>query len=65
MSGSKVKYQQKDIISRRISGNHCSEVISKVKVFKKMGQTPRSRSQGKKCWYAQKDLVTKNTHVKY
>ena len=27
---------------------HCSKVISKVKVFnKKMGQTPRSRSQGK------------------
>ena len=30
-----------------------------------MGQTPRSRSQGKKYWYPQKGLVTSNIHVKY
>ena len=34
---SHVKYQS--------SSNHCSKVISKVGVLKKMGQTPRSRSQ--------------------
>ena len=27
------------------SNTHCSKVISKVKLFKKMGQTPRSRSR--------------------
>ena len=41
------------------------KVISKVKVFKKMGQTPRSKSQGKKYWYPQKGLITGNIHVKY
>ena len=30
-----------------------------------MGQTPRSRSQGKKQWYPQKGFITRNTHVKY
>ena len=30
-----------------------------------MGQTPRSRSQGKKSWYPQKGLITRNTQVKY
>ena len=30
-----------------------------------MGQTTRSRSQGKKQWYPQKGLITRNTHVKY
>ena len=45
---------QKDLITRDIhvkyhsSNTHYSKVISKVKVLKKMGQTPRSRSQGKK-----------------
>ena len=29
------------------SRTHCSNVISKGKVFKKIGQTPRSGSQGK------------------
>ena len=34
--------------------------------FSKMGQTPRSRSQGKKKqWYPQKGLITRNTQVKY
>ena len=30
-----------------------------------MGQTPRSRPQGKKYWYPQKDLITGNIYVKY
>ena len=30
-----------------------------------IGQTPRSRSKGKTCWYPQKDLATRNTHAKY
>jgi hypothetical protein len=36
-----------------------------VKTFKKLGQRTSSRSQGKKCWYPPKSLVTKNTCVKY
>ena len=35
-----VKYQN--------SSTHCSKIMSKVKVFKKMGQAPRSKSQGQK-----------------
>ena len=31
---------------------------------KKIGKTPRRRTQGKKCYYPQKILVTRNTHVK-
>ena len=46
------------------SSSHRLKVNSKVNVLKKV-QTPRSRSQGKKCWYLQKGLVTRNTHVKY
>ena len=30
-----------------------------------MGQTPRSRSQGKKKWNPWKGLITTDTHVKY
>ena len=45
------------------SSTHCSQVIGKVKVFQKMGQTPRSRSQGK--IYPQNGLITWNTHIKY
>ena len=30
-----------------------------------MGQTSKSRSQGKKFWYPKKGLVTKNTRMKY
>ena len=37
----------------------------KVKVFLKVGQISRSRSLGQKVWYAQKGLVTRNTHVKH
>ena len=33
--------------------------------FPKVGQTSRSRSQGKKLWYQVKGLVTRNVHVKY
>ena len=36
-----------------------------VKGFSKVGQTSRSRSQGKKLWYHVQGLVIKNTNVKY
>jgi hypothetical protein len=42
-----------------------SNVIAKIKVFKKVDQTPKSRSQGKTFWYPLKGLVTRNSHVKY
>ena len=43
-----------------------SKQISNVKVFKKIGQTPRGTSQGKKkCWYSQESLLTRNAYVKY
>ena len=41
------------------------KVMAKVKVFSKVGQTSRSRSQGQKLLYHVKDLVTRNTHVQY
>ena len=38
----------------------------RLKFFKsKVGQSSRSRSQGKKIWYHVKGLVTRNTHVQY
>ena len=33
--------------------------------FSKVGQKSRSRSQGKKFWFQQEGLTTRNTHVKY
>ena len=33
--------------------------------FSKVGQTSRSRSQGKKLWYHVKGVITRNTHVQY
>ena len=39
--------------------------MAKVKVFLKVGQTPRSRSLGQKFWYPWKGLATRNTHMKY
>ena len=45
------------------SSTHCSRVISKD--FKKMVQTPRSRSHSKQNWYPQKGLITGNIYVKY
>ena len=42
------------------------KVMAKVEVFfSKVGQTLRSRSQGKKFWYQVKGLVTRNTNVQY
>ena len=41
------------------------KVMAKVKVFSKVGQTSRSKSQGQKLWYHVKGLVTRNTHVQY
>ena len=46
------------------SSTHCSKVISKLKIFKN-GQTPWSRSHGKKKWYSRKGLITGNTYVNY
>ena len=37
----------------------------RLKFFSKVGQTSRSRSPGKKCWYHVKGLVTSNTTVQY
>ena len=34
-------------------------------VFSKVGQKSRSRSRGKKIWFQQEGLGTRNTHVKY
>ena len=39
--------------------------MAKVKFFFKVGQKSRSRSRGKKFWFQQKGLATRNTHVKY
>ena len=39
--------------------------MAKVKVFFKVGQTSRSRSQGQKFWYPWKGLVTRNVYMKY
>ena len=50
----KIKYLQKDLITRDIhvkyqsSSTHYSKVISKNLSFKKVGQTFRSRLQGQK-----------------
>ena len=43
----------------------CSKVMVKVKFFSKVGQKSRSRSRGKKIWFQQEGLATRNTHVKY
>ena len=64
-------YPLKGLITRNThlkcqsSSTHCSKDISNVNVFKKMGQTQRSRSQCQKKWYPLKGLITKNTHVIY
>ena len=39
--------------------------MAKVKVFLKVGQTSRSRSQGQTLRYHMKFLATRNTHVQY
>ena len=41
------------------------KIMANVKVFLKVGQTSRSRSQGQKLWYHVKGLVTRNTCVQY
>ena len=62
---------QKGLITRNIhvkyesTSTHSSNVISKVKVFKKWVKLPRSRSQGKKKMVPMESLITMNTHVKY
>jgi hypothetical protein len=39
--------------------------IAQVKVFSKLGQSSRSRSQGQKSWYKIKGLFMKVLYVKY
>ena len=41
------------------------KIRGKVKVFLKVGQTSRSRSQCKNTWCHVKDLFTRNTHMQY
>ena len=41
------------------------KVIGKVRVFFKVGQSSRSRSQGKKLWKHAKGHITRNTNVQY
>ena len=53
-------------VKQQSSSTYCLKVICKVKVFyMHLCHTPRSRSQGKNCWYPRKCLVTKKTHYKY
>ena len=61
---------QTDIIrvvrrQRRSPGGNNHSIAAKVKVYKKVGKTSRSRSQCKKRWYHMKGLVTMNTLVQY
>ena len=42
-----------------------SKVTVKVKVFRYVGQRPRSRSLGQNFWYGWKGLLTRNVYVKY
>ena len=72
----KILSQRKHHVKNDSSGTHYRKAINNVKV-RKIGQTPRSMPQGKKCWYpvicqgtrstmyARKSLVLRNTHVKY
>jgi hypothetical protein len=39
--------------------------MTKVKVFEKVAQTPRSKVRGSWSWYQIKYLARRNTHVKY
>ena len=48
-----------------VSISYSSKVMAKVKVFRYVGQRPRSRSPGQTFWYQWKGLITKNAHVKY
>ena len=41
------------------------KIMAKVKVFRKVDQTSRSRLLGQKLWYDVKGLVPRNTHVNY
>ena len=42
-----------------------SKDIAQVKVFSKLGQSSRSRSQGQKSWYQKKGLFMRYLYVKY
>ena len=67
----KLWYDVKGLITRNKHGKYESPasdrslVMTKIKVFVKVGQTSRSWSLGQKLWYDVKGLNTRNTHVKY
>jgi hypothetical protein len=42
-----------------------SRDIAKVKVFLKLGQNSRSRTQGQKSWYPTKGLFIMHSYLKY
>jgi ribosomal protein S19E (S16A) len=42
-----------------------TEKIWPMLSFGKVGQTSRSRPQGKKLWYQKKALIIRNTYMKY
>ena len=69
--GQKLWYDVNGLVTRNIHvkyespTSYDSLVMTKVKVFSKVGQISRSRSLGKKLWYDVKGRVTRNTHVKY
>jgi hypothetical protein len=47
------------------SSAYGSKDIAKVKVFSKLGQSSRSRSQGQKSWYQKKGLFIMHLYLKY
>jgi hypothetical protein len=47
------------------SSTYDSKDIFQVKVFSKLGQSSRSRSQGQKYWYQKKGLLIMHLYLKY
>jgi hypothetical protein len=47
------------------SSAYGSKDIVQVKVFSKLGQSSRSRSQGQKSWYQKKGLFIMHLYLKY
>ena len=68
--GQKIKYQEKDLITRDIhvkyqsSSTHCSNVVSKVKVFKNGSNSKVEITGSKIIVPTKRGLITRNTHVK-
>jgi hypothetical protein len=47
------------------SSTYGSKDIAQVKVFLKLGQSSRPRSQGQKSWYQKKGLFIMHLYLKY